>query len=200
MLGKWTVLYYYIGDFLPSDATDILELDRAKPRFAAHNADIIAISADSVPTHIAWILALRNQRVDGTDINIELISDNSLSIADILGVTTTDFDMNNNVKTLFIIDEEGILRSIHMYSYNTGINTTELERELVSLQTARYQFGQTPVNWTPGADILSHPPQTINDATTNIIKKEANGGDCLDWYICYKQDTSVRKPPVTTPN
>lgn len=197
--GKWVILYSYVGDFLPSDATDILALDRALPKFASHNAEIIGISPDSVATHIAWIRSLRNQKRDGTNIGVELISDRSLDISKILNTNAVSDNMNYNQKNLFIIDEEGILRSAHTYSHSTGINVTDIERELLALQTAKYQFGQTPVNWTPGEDILEHPPQTITSADTNMQTKESVGGRCLDWYICYRQDNGTRKQSGTVP-
>lgn len=192
--GKWVVLYSYIGDFLPADATDILALDKAKPKFFSYNADVIAMSPDSVATHIAWVRSLRNQRTDGTDIDIELISDRNLEISQMLGITNADGNMNNNAKAVYIIDSNGILRSSHIYSHNTGINVTDIERELLALQTAQFQTAHTPVNWTPGEDVLDIPPQTVNSASTNVIEKEANGSQCLDWYICYRQDNGNRRP------
>ena len=193
--GKWVILYSYIGDFLPSDTTDILALNDAKPKFTAHGAEILAMSPDSVATHIAWLLSLRNQRMGNanTNVDIELISDRSLEIADMFDINTTDNNMNYNEKTVYIIDDEGILRSKHTYSQNTGINVTDIERELLALQTAKYQFGQTPSGWTPGEDVLDHPPQTITSAGSNIQVKESIGGQCLDWYICFRPDNGTRR-------
>ncbi len=191
--GLWTVLYIYEGDFLPTSATDIKELDRALPKFTAHNANIVAMSTDSVPSHLAWILSLRNQNKDGLPIKIELISDRQGEIIEAFGVS-----LNNESATL-IIDPEGVLRAKNIHSAVTGINVTEIERELLALQTARYQYGQTPSGWTPGEDILDHPPRSINSTLTNMSDKQALGGYCLDWYICYRQDTGLRSQSPTIP-
>lgn len=191
--GLWTVLYIYEGDFLPTSATDIKELDRAMPKFMAHDAQIIAMSTDSVPSHLAWILSLRNQNKEGIPIKIELISDKLGKISEDFGVAL------QNESGTFIIDPEGVLRAKTIHSAVTGINVTEIERELLALQTARYQFGQTPSGWTPGEDILDHPPRSLSSTLTNMSDKQALGGYCLDWYLCFRQDTGLRSQSPTAP-
>lgn len=189
--GAWTVLHIYEGDFLPTSATEILALNRAVPKFTAHGARIYGMSADSVASHLAWILSLRNQDRDGKTIDIELISDR-------FGQILKSYDMETELQSgTLIIDPEGILRAFHKHTSTTGINVTEIERELLALQTARYQFGQTPAGWTPGEDILDHPPRSTQTALTNMNDKEALGGYCLDWYICYRQDTGLRSQSPT---
>ncbi len=191
--GLWTILYIYEGDFLPTSATDIKALDKAIPKFSAHNAQIVAMSADSVPSHLAWILSLRNHSKTGTPIKIELIADRFGDISRRFGMS------EQNQSGTFIIDPEGVLRAKHLHTSTTGINVTELERELLALQTARHQFGQTPSGWTPGEDILDHPPRSLNSALSNMSDKQALGGYCLDWYICFRQDTGQRSQSPTTP-
>ncbi len=192
--GMWTVLYIYEGDFSPNSASDILALNRALPKFLAHDAQIVAMSSDSVATHIAWIMSLRNHDKNGKPIDIELISDR-------FGEITKSYGMmgDNDIGT-FVIDPEGILRSKNIHTSTTGINVTEIERELLALQTARFQYGRTPSGWTPGEDILDHPPRSLESALSNMSEKQALGGYCLDWYICYRQDTGQRsQSPTATP-
>lgn len=189
--GKWTVLHIYEGDFLPVSAGEILALSKAMPKFRAHGAEVKAMSADSVATHLAWILSLRNQDRDGKTIDIELISDR-------FGEILKSYDMESELQSgTLIIDPDGVLRAFHKHSSSTGINVTEIERELLALQTARYQFGQTPAGWTPGEDILDPPPRSKTSALSNMSDKQALGGYCLDWYICYRQDTGLRSPSPT---
>ncbi len=190
--GLWTVLYIYEGDFLPTSATDIQALDRALPKFLAHNSQIFAMSTDSVASHLAWIMSLKNHDKNGKAIEIELISDRFGEIAKSFGV------QSKNDSGTFIIDPEGVLRAKNIHSSVTGINVTEIERELLALQTARYQYGQTPSGWTPGEDILDHPPRSLTSAMSNMSDKQALGGYCLDWYICYRQDTGLRSQSPTT--
>ena len=182
----WTVLHIYEGDFLPVSATEIQALSKAAPKFAAHGAKIYALSADSTATHLAWILSLRNQDKDGKTIDIELISDRYGNFIKVLGM-----DGIRQSGTL-IIDPDGIIRAYHKHTADTGINVTEIERELVALQTAFAQSAQTPSGWTPGEDVLLPPPITKQDALYGARENEQKGGYCLDWYLCYKQDAGER--------
>lgn len=183
---SWTVLHIYEGDFLPVSATEILALNSSAPKFAAHGAKIYAVSADSIATHLAWILSLRNQNKEGKTIDIELISDR-------YGNLLESFGMDRPLQSgTMIIDPDGIVRAYHKHTSSTGINVTEIERELIALQTAFAQSALTPSGWTPGEDLLSLPPQTKQDALFGAGKNEQNGGYCLDWYICYNQDTGQR--------
>ena len=184
--GSWTVLHIYEGDFLPVSATEILALNKAAPKFAAHDAKIYALSADSTATHLAWILSLRNQDREGKVIDIELISDRYGEFLQTLGMESP------RQSGTLIIDPDGIVRAYHKHTSSTGINVTEIERELIALQTAFAQSSQTPSGWTPGEDILLPPPVTKQDALFGADKNEQKGGYCLDWYICYNQDTGAR--------
>ena len=190
--GKWVVLYIYIGDFMPCCMSDIMALSNAAPRLSAYNAEVLALSPDSVPTHIAWALSLRNHN-KGSDINIDLVSDRSLEIAQMYGVRNVSDSTENMEKAVVILDQSGVIQAMHTLPYSAGINVTELERELLALQTAKYQYGLTPSGWTPGDEVLEYPPRTLNTAGRNVSQKTALGQRCIDWYICYRQDTGVRK-------
>lgn len=198
--GKWVVLYSYVGAFLPSDATDIQELNRIKPKFEAYDTEIVGISRDSVSSTLAWILSMRSLNAGGEAIDIELISDRTHEISKAYGFSTFSDDMSKNEKAVYIIDPNGLLRSKQYYESRTGINVTELERLLLSLKTTDYQFGQTPAGWIPGAEILENPPQTSFTSQTNVTDCESVGARCVDWYICYRQDSGVRSPSKTIEN
>ena len=186
--NSWSVIHYYLGDFQPSSASDILALEGARARFAAYGAKVYGVSADSAATHIAWLLSLKDHKKDG-NIGIPLVSDIDGRFARLYSVSATERDMNKNEKVTAIIDDNGILRALHRHSYNSGINVTELERELLSLKAAKAQSGQTPAGWTPGDEIMEHPPRSLATAKNNISDRTAQGMRCVDWYICYRSDT-----------
>ena len=190
--GKWVVLYIYIGDFMPCCMSDIFALSNAAPRLKAYNTEILALSPDTVQTHIAWVFSLRNLN-KGNNINIDLASDRSLEIAKMYGVKNVSDNTEQTEKTVIIIDQSGVIQAMHTFPYSTGINVTELERELLALQTAKYQYGITPSGWTPGDDVMEYPPQTLNTAGSNVSERTASGQRCVDWYICYRRDTGIRK-------
>lgn len=195
--GRWAILYVYIGDFQPGCTTDILALSDAAPRLRAYNTEVMAMSPDSIAAHIAWIFSLRNQN-KGNNIGVDLISDRSLDVAKLYGVTNVGDDLTKLEKMAIIVDADGVVQAVHKIPHAVGINTTELERELLSLQTARYQFAMTPSGWTPGEDIIEFPPQTVATAGNNISEKTANGSRCIDWYLCYRQDSGLRRASKTS--
>lgn len=190
--GKWVILYSYIGSFLPTDTTDIQALERIRPKLKAYNTEVLGISPDSVASTLAWVLSMKNLSVTGEAVGIELISDRSLEISKDYGFNTTSQDMSQNEKAVYIIDSDGILRAKIFYPFSTGINVTELERTVLALKTGDAQKGQTPSGWVPGEDLLEHPPLTAGTAQTNIRDRESVGMRCVDWYLCFKDDTGQR--------
>lgn len=53
------------------------------------------------------------------------------------------------------------------YPASTGRNTAELLRVVDSLQASdKYQI-TTPVNWTPGNDVIVHP--SVNDSKAKVL-------------------------------
>ena len=196
-VGKWAMLYIYPGDFQPGSTSDILALSEAAPRLRSYNTDVLAVSPDSSETHIAWAMSLRNLN-KGNDINVELASDRSLDIAKKYGVNNVGDDTDKVEKSVIMVDQNGVIQAMHKFPYATGINVTELEREMLALQSSRYQFGITPSGWTPGDELMEYPPQTLATAGSNVSERTASGGRCVDWYICYRQDTGLRKPSPTS--
>ncbi len=180
---RWTVLYVYEGDFLPVSAGDILELDRVRPKFSAHETDIVAMSGDSVATHLAWIISLKNQKADGRPIDIELVSDRGYKVLKTLGL-----DDDGKSGTL-IIDPVGNIRAYNKYDNRSGLNVTELERQILAFQEIDRRSALTPTNWTPGDRVLNEPPKTRDEALNNMRNTQAKGGYCTDWYICFTEET-----------
>ena len=181
----WSVIYFYQSDFDPASATDILALDSKIPKFKSHNANVIAISPDSLPSHIAFVLSLQNMN-KGKVSDFEILSDIGHRVSELYEISNKDSDPHQNEKGVVIVDPDGIIRSYHKYSTNMGLNVTEIERELVSLQAAFNKNAIAPAGWTPGDDMLNYPPKTVASAKTNMSEREKAGDYCLDWYICYK--------------
>lgn len=56
-----------------------------------------------------------------------------------------------------MIDPQKTIRLIMSYPASTGRNTTELLRVIDSLQASDTHRITTPVNWTPGDDVIVRP-------------------------------------------
>jgi peroxiredoxin (alkyl hydroperoxide reductase subunit C) len=88
------------------------------------------------------------------------------------GVTAT-------VRTVFFIDDKGIVRAMIYYPMSCGRNIDEVVRVLDALQTADKNGVACPVNWKPGDKVIVPPPQTIADAE----KRLQSDYEITDWYF-----------------
>jgi alkyl hydroperoxide reductase subunit AhpC len=60
------------------------------------------------------------------------------------------------VRSVFIIDPKHVIRLMITYPASCGRNFDEILRTLDSLQLTDKQPVATPVNWTPGKDVIVH--------------------------------------------
>lgn len=168
-MGDVIYLYRY---FVPCCTSDIPCTEQCRGEVSVIQHEIIAVSPDSVAAHIAWLLSLRNMN-KGSDINLNLISDRDLNISSKYAVNNVGDDAGKLEKAVVIIDQTGVVQAVHTFPHATGINITELERQLLALQTARYQFAMTPSGWTPATRYLNIrlrrlPPQAKCHRTHSI--------------------------------
>ena len=61
------------------------------------------------------------------------------------------------IRSVFVIDPKKTIRTILAYPASTGRNSAEVLRILDSLQTGDKHRVTTPINWTPGDDVIVHP-------------------------------------------
>ena len=82
---------------------------------------------------------------------------------------TTNVDSRGiafTIRSVFIIDPKKTIRVILSYPASTGRNTLELLRVVDSLQsTDKYRI-VTPINWTPGDDVIIHSAVDDEEAST----------------------------------
>ena len=101
---KNVVLAFYPADWTPVCANQIPGYQAVIDRFEEHGCQILAISVDSVPSHIAWAKSLGG-------INFPLMSDffPHGEVAKKYGVLTRK---GYAERVVFLIDKEGIIRFI----------------------------------------------------------------------------------------
>ncbi|KAG4439439.1 hypothetical protein IFR05_005086 [Cadophora sp. M221] len=169
---KWTILFSHPEDYTPVCTTEMAALARAEPEFAKRGVKLIGLSANTVETHGGWISDI--DEISGTPLTIPIIGDQDRKIAfayDMLDhQDTTNVDARGiafTIRSVFIIDPTKTVRLIMAYPASTGRNTTELLRVVDSLQASdKYQI-TTPVNWTPGNDVIVHP--SVSDSKAQIL-------------------------------
>ena len=61
---------------------------------------------------------------------------------------------NKDIRGVFIIDPNNVVRSINFYPMQVGRNIAEIERIVEALQTADKERVCTPANWQVGDDVI----------------------------------------------
>ena len=77
--GRWLLLFSHPADFTPVCTSEFLAFAKASDSFAALGCDLLALSVDSLFSHLAWIRSIREQF--GVAIPFPIIEDPSMAIA-----------------------------------------------------------------------------------------------------------------------
>ena len=183
--GKWVVLFSHPGDFTPVCTTEFIAFTNLAPEFDKRNTKLIGLSVDSNASHLAWVYNIL--QMTGVTIPFPIIEDRDMKIAKKYGMISESVSNISTVRTVFIIDDKQILRTILYYPLTTGRNIPEILRIVEALQTADKCKVVTPANWLPGTPVLLPPPKTYKELLerVNNCNKEYK---CLDWYICFIED------------
>lgn len=141
--GKWLVLYFYPKDFTFVCPTEIVEFDNKLSEFADRDAVVVGGSTDNEFSHLAW----RNAHPDLKDLKHPLIHLKP-DFAQALGVIRDGAGVA--IRVTFIVDPQGVIRSVAAYDLSVGRNVGELIRTLDALQTDEL----CPCNWNKGEATL----------------------------------------------
>ncbi|HUH42273.1 MAG TPA: thioredoxin-dependent thiol peroxidase [Sulfurimonas sp.] len=106
--GKWIVLYFYPKDNTPGCTTEACDFSEAAPDFSSINAIILGVSADSTAKHRDFI--------EKKDLNITLLSDESMSMLEEYGIWQLKKNYGKEymgiVRSTLIINPEGVIKAI----------------------------------------------------------------------------------------
>ncbi|MCC3867039.1 peroxiredoxin [Terrisporobacter mayombei] len=183
--GSWLVLFSHPGDFTPVCTTEFIAFTNLAPEFEKRNTKLLGLSVDSNASHLAWVYNIL--QITGITIPFPIIEDRDMKIAKQYGMISEEMSSTSTVRTVFIIDDKQILRTILYYPLTTGRNIPEILRIVDALQTSDKCKVLTPANWLPGTPVMLPPPKTFKELQerVNSCNKEYK---CLDWYICFIED------------
>ncbi len=180
--GKWTVLFSHPADFTPVCTTEFVSFQKHKKEFDELNTQLIGLSIDQVFSHIKWVEWIK-EKLD-VEIEFPIISATD-TLAMELGMVHPKKG-TNTVRAVFIIDPEGVVRTILYYPQEIGRNIPEILRAVKALQVSDAEGVATPANWPENeliGDKVIIPPAT--DCET--AKKRVKEYTCFDWWFCYKE-------------
>ena len=186
--GKsWKVLFSHPLDFTPVCSSELLELAYMQDEFKNLNAEIAVISTDELKIHHLWKTHL--EELDYKDrgpqkINFPIIADDMAVISRMYGMLHEPTSTTKDVRGVFIIDGNNVVRSVNFYPMEIGRNIDEIIRSIEALQTTDNAKVFTPANWEKGGDLLvPHFPYTNDQLTEDpeIANKFYNVGNRM-WF------------------
>jgi peroxiredoxin 2/4 len=181
--GKWVLLFSHPADFTPVCTTEFVEFARNFQEFEKRNVQLIGVSVDSVPAHIAW---LRNiEQNFNVKVEFPVVADLDQRVATTYGLVHEAVSDTAAVRAVFFIDPKQNVRALLYYPLSLGRSIPEIIRVFDALQTADANAVSTPANWVPGKPVIVPPPQTKQDADT---RAKANGDlKVKEWYFAEKE-------------
>lgn len=193
--GKWLVLFSHPGDFTPVCTTEMIAFARAYTYFQKLNTELLGLSIDSNPSHLAWIYDIYCRT--GIELPFPIIADRSGQIARKYGMISNDVSSTETVRTVFIIDDKQIVRTILIYPLNVGRFIPEILRTVQALQMADCSKGSTAANWMPGQPVIVPAPKTFNELLErqNYINENQNG---ISWYLSFKEPPKICEKNVNS--
>ncbi|MFT9026006.1 peroxiredoxin [Acetobacter indonesiensis] len=156
--GHWVMLFSHPADFTPVCTSEFIALAKAAPQFQAMNCALVGLSVDSLPSHLAWVDAIRERF--GVSIPFPIVEDPSMSIARAYGMLDITAQSSVTVRAVYVIDPEGVVQAITWYPPTVGRSVKELVRLLTALQRVAEDDVLTPEGWQPGDDVMSPAAQT----------------------------------------
>ena len=164
----------------------MIAFTRAHTYFKNLNTELLGLSIDSNPSHLAWIYDIYCRT--GIKISFPIIADRSGEIARKYGMISNDISSTETVRNVFVIDDKGIVRTILVYPMNIGRFIPEIIRIVQALQMADCSNGSTAANWIPNQPVIVPIPKTYEQLEDRVeeINKYRNG---INWYLSFKEPT-----------
>lgn len=154
---KWKILMSHPQDFTPVCSSELSELAYVQKDFEKLGVKLAIISTDNVAQHKQWKTWLEGLDYKGRGpqkIDFPIIDDESYSISKQYGMIHAPVSTTRDIRGVFIIDPNNIVRSVSFYPMEVGRNMKEVERIVMALQKADENMVYTPVNWKEGDDVI----------------------------------------------
>lgn len=165
--GRWLVLFSHPADFTPVCTSEFIALAKASARFEALHCALLAVSVDSLYSHLAWVRAIRDGF--GVSIDFPIVEDSSVIIGRAYGMVAEQAPDAAAMRSTYFIDPAGYIRAMTCYPATVGRSVEEMLRILAALQAVDAEDVVTPEGWQPGEPVLLPPEQdqvaVLSDST-----------------------------------
>jgi len=155
--GKWLVLVFYPADFTFVCPTELEDVALHYDKFKELEAEVVSVSSDTVFVHKAW----HDTSEAVKKIQYPMAADPAGRLARAFGIYIEPGDLEHTedeglaLRGSFIIDPDGILKTVEIHDNAIGRSAKELMRKLQAAQFVHTHGGQVcPAEWNPGDDTL----------------------------------------------
>jgi peroxiredoxin (alkyl hydroperoxide reductase subunit C) len=187
--GHWVILFSHPADFTPVCTSEFMTFASMMDEFARYNTQLVGLSVDGLYSHIAWLRTIKEKIVykgmKDVEVTFPLIEDITMEVAHKYGMIQPGESNTKAVRAVFVIDPQGVIRTILYYPLSLGRNFDELLRIIQGLQTADAFSVATPADWRPGDEVIVPTAGSCGVAKERMESK----GDitCHDWFFCTKK-------------
>ena len=175
--GRWVVLFSHPADFTPVCTSEFIAFAQAQDEFDALDCQLLGLSVDSLPSHLAWLDSIRRELQ--VAIRFPVIEDPSMAVARAYGMLDQTAENSSTVRSTFIIDPEGTIHAVLTYPLSVGRSVSEILRTVKALQRTTTTNVLTPEGWQPGGTVFEPPALTTRSVATQ---------DTPLWFYQIKDD------------
>ncbi len=178
--GHWFVFFSHPGDFTPVCTTEFVGFQKRAESFAALNTKLIGLSVDDIDDHRAWVTWIQDNLQVGVEFPI--IDDKSRLVSLQLGMLRPDQAGSVTARSVIVVDDRAVVRTILEYPKELGRNIDEVVRIVKGLQLFDATHLMAPANW-PHNEIIGDkvlvPPST---QLTDSEIAEQHVTQLSDWF------------------
>lgn len=151
--GKWMVFMFYPADFTFICPTELEEMAGLYTEFQKLDAEIFSVSCDTAFVHKAW----HDNSPAIKKVKYPMVADPTGILAKLFGVYIHEGDdAGLALRGTFIVDPDGVLKTIEIHDNSVGRSAKETLRKLKAAKFVRDNGGiqVCPAAWEPGDDTL----------------------------------------------
>ncbi|MEM4297847.1 MAG: peroxiredoxin [Nitrososphaerota archaeon] len=147
--GKWLVLCFYPADFTFVCPTELKDLAERYKEIVSLGGEVVAVSTDTVYTHKGWIETEKMLE----KVKYPMAADHNGKWTKAYGA----YDEEKGIakRATYIIDPDGIVRTVYMVDDSIGRSSLEVVRLIKALRFVRENPGSAcPASWDAGLPVL----------------------------------------------
>lgn len=148
--GKWSVFFFYPGDFTFVCPTELEDLQNNYSAFKEKGCEVYAVSTDSEFVHKAW--KDNSERV--SKVEYPMVSDRNFTLSRFFGVLIEN--EGQALRGSFVINPDLEIVAYEIHSPGIGRSAKELLRKVKAAQFVHEHGDKVcPANWDEGEETLT---------------------------------------------